>query len=226
MCGRYTLSTQAERIAEYFELDTPPSLAPRYNIAPSQEVPIVRQVNHHRHLDMVRWGLVPSWAKDLKIGYKMINARAETVAEKPAYRAAFQRRRCLVVADGFYEWSPMNGKQPYWIGLQDHAPLAFAGLWEHWDDKGTGEHIESCTIIVTDANQQMSAIHHRMPVILPKQSWREWLDPNLHTPEPLQELLLPYAGELLSYPVSRNVNSPKNDFKELMEPLVGNEGVG
>jgi putative SOS response-associated peptidase YedK len=174
----------------------------------------------------VRWGLVPSWARDLKIGYKMINARAETVAEKPAYRAAFQRRRCLVVADGFYEWSPMDGKQPYWIGLPDHGPLAFAGLWEHWDDQATGEHIESCTIIVTDANQQMSAIHNRMPVILPRTTWNEWLDPNLHTPEPLQELLVPYEGELLTYPVSRNVNSPRNDFKELMEPLVGDGGLG
>jgi len=198
----------------------PDGLAPRYNIAPSQPVPIIRQIDHHRHLDSVRWGLVPSWAKDPKIGYKMINARAETVAEKPSFRTAFKHRRCMVIADGFYEWkSTSSGKQPYWIGLPDRELMAFAGLWEHWTHKITGEQIESCTIIVTQANNQMSTLHERMPVILHKKDYGLWLDPDLHTAEPLQSLLTPYSGMMMTYPVSREVNSPKNDDESLIAPV-------
>lgn len=222
MCGRYTLTTPAAQIADYYELDTvPTSLAPRYNIAPSQQVPTIHQMGG-RQLVMLRWGLVPSWAKDIRIGSKMINARAETVAEKPSFRAAFKRRRCLVIADGFYEWvTTGKQKQPYWIGLQDRAPMAFAGLWEHWTDPSTNEPLETCTIIVTQANRQISALHERMPVILEKEHYSLWLDPEFHSPGPLKELLIPYRKKLITYPVSRDVNSPRNNNERLIEPVTG-----
>jgi putative SOS response-associated peptidase YedK len=165
MCGRYTLRISVDSLVEAFEIEEyPPSLNPSYNIAPTQEVAAVVEEDEKRKLEMLRWGLIPSWAKDPAIGNKMINARAETVSEKPSFRKAFKVRRCLILADGFYEWQKTdNGKQPYHIKMQDDSPFAFAGLWETWKN---GEEIRSCTIITTDANDLMGEIHHRMPVIL------------------------------------------------------------
>ena len=165
MCGRYLITTPVEAIRQIFKVDQRPNLAARYNVAPTQSVPIIRRNEDGRELVMARWGLVPFWAKDLKIGARMINARAETVAEKPAFRDAFRRRRCLVIADGFYEWRKVDGgKQPYLIRLKGAAPFAFAGLWERWTDKESDERIESCTIIVTEANALIAPIHDRMQI--------------------------------------------------------------
>src|SRR5262249_19686163 len=156
-----------------------------------------------RELAMLKWGLIPSWAKDAAIGYRMINARADTVAQKPSYRSAFRRRRCLLVADGFYEWQKTNDKkQPFFIGMKDESPFAFAGLWEHWENP-EGEPIESCTIITTEANDLVKEIHDRMPVILPPKNYPVWLDPEVQDPEKLQKLLAQYpAKEMRAYPVS------------------------
>lgn len=221
MCGRYTNSKPPEVFGQLFgapvrSLD----FVPRYNIAPSTDVLACRDLPETgRELTQLRWGLIPSWAKDAKIAYHTINARAETVAEKPAYRAAFRRRRCLIAADGFYEWKPDTPKkQPYHIRLKGGAPFAFAGLWERWEREGNA--IESCTIIVTTANELVATIHDRMPVILPPVHYDRWLDPRLHDPEALKPLLRPYpAGEMEAWRVSTLVNSPKNDRPELIEPL-------
>src|SRR5215203_6975021 len=163
MCGRYTLATPANNLVEQFEIEEYPSasIAPSYNIAPTQEVAAVLVEEEKRKLEMLRWGLIPAWADDPSIGNKMINARAETVSEKPSFRKAFKVRRCLILADGFYEWQKTDdGKQPYHIKMQDDSPFAFAGLWEIWGMNG--EKIRSCAIITTDANQLMHEIHHRM----------------------------------------------------------------
>jgi len=170
-----------------------------------------------RVLEPMHWGLIPFWAESAHSRYRMINARAETVAEKPAYRQAYRHRRCLIPADGFYEWQEANGKQPYYIQRKDHEPLVFAGLWEHWDGP-QGECLDSCTIIVTLANTQLMAIHERMPLILPPQRWEVWLDEK--TPlATLQAMLIPYPGkDLTLFPVSRRVNNPRNDDEALIRP--------
>jgi putative SOS response-associated peptidase YedK len=171
-----------------------------------------------RQFRLLRWGLVPSWSKDLTIGSKLINARAETVAEKPSFRAAFKRRRCLILADGFYEWQRQNGqKQPYYFQITDHQPFAFAGLWEHWETEETV--VESCTIITTEANEMLRSLHDRMPVILPPETYDQWLHSS--TPvEQLQALLHPYDPESMqSYPVSTLVNSPSHENPDCIEPL-------
>lgn len=222
MCGRYTLTADPTELAAYFDLDTVPTLEPRFNIAPTQSVPVIRAVPElGRHLDLVRWGLIPVWAKDRAIGNRMINARADTVAVKPAFRAALRHRRCLVVADGFYEWRQVDGhKQPYWIGFEGRTPFAFAGLWEHWQDRSSGERVESCAIITTDANPLVRTVHDRMPVILPPQHFDAWLDPQQTAAEPLLALLKPHADtDMIAYPVSRNVNNPRNDEAELLAPV-------
>ncbi len=222
MCGRYTLTTDPAALAEHFDLtEVPADLPPHYNIAPTQQVPIVRQVEGlGRRLDRVHWGLIPSWAKDPSMGNRMINARAETLAERPAFRAAFRHRRCLVAADGFYEWKPIDGnKQPYWIGLQDRRPLAFAGLWEHWDARDGSDTVESCTIVTTDADTVVRPLHERMPVILRPEDYDAWLDPQAK-PDALQHLLTPFESEeLVAYPVSRAVNNPRNDNPDLLLPV-------
>jgi len=224
MCGRYTLTTTPRRLAEHFHLDgVPAEFAPRHNIAPTQSVPIVRQVEGlGRHLDWVHWGLVPSWAEDPHIGNRLINARAETVAHKPAFRSALRHRRCLIPCDGFYEWKPTHGaKQPYWIGLQDRAPFAFAGLWEHWESKDGEEVLESCTIITTDANDLVAQLHDRMPAILTPDEYDRWLEPAGAEGE-LVELLRPcFTEDMIAYPVSRNVNNPRNDSPDLLLPVQG-----
>jgi len=219
MCGRFTLRTPAKDIAEVFNLDHVPDLQLRFNIAPSQNVAAVRldREGRKRELTMLRWGLIPFWADDPKTGYKMINARAETVAKKPSFRNAFKKRRCLIVADGFYEWQKTNGKkQPFLIHMQDDRPFAFAGLWERW--KGGDEVIESCTIIVTETNEVLEPIHDRMPVILSPDDYDFWLDSEFEGKEKLEEMLRPYTGDdLEAYPVSTMVNNPTNDVEECVE---------
>jgi putative SOS response-associated peptidase YedK len=167
---------------------------------------------------MLHWGLIPFWADDPKLGSKLINARAETVADKPAFRSAFRHRRCLIVADGFYEWQQQeNGKQPFYLRLKDDRPFALAGLWEHWEEDG-GEAIDSCTILTTDANELTSPIHSRMPVILDPKDYDMWLDSSVRKSESLQSLLRPYASEKMeAYPVSKTVNRPTNDRPECIE---------
>lgn len=220
MCGRFTLSQPVEAIVSVFQLSEVPKLEPRYNIAPTQLVPTLHQIQRDkRQFQMLRWGLIPSWAKNPAIGNKLINARAETVAEKPSFRSAFRHRRCLVIADGFYEWRRQDGKkQPFYFRLQDGQPFAFAGLWEHWQNPN-GEVIDSCTIITTEANETLQPIHDRMPVILNPKDYDSWLDP-MEKPEQLQQLLQPYSStNMTSYPVSTKVNKPTNDTPELINSL-------
>ena len=212
MCGRFALPTP-EEITGHFNLKKKPNLEPRYNIAPSQNIAVVRLTPHtpERELALLRWGLIPFWAKDRKIGYKMINARAESVADKPAFRAAFRQRRCLIPATGFFEWSHKNKtKQPYFIKLKDSNILAFAGLWEHWAGRD-GEVIDSCTIITTGANETVGNIHDRMPVIIEPKLYDRWLDPGAEETN-LLSLFTPFPDKkILAYPVGIEVNNPKND---------------
>jgi putative SOS response-associated peptidase YedK len=222
MCGRYTLSTPVDKLAEEFGLAGPlPGLQSSYNIAPTQEVPAVVASNGGRRLEMLRWGLIPSWADDPEIGSRMINARSETVAEKPSFRRAFKERRCLIPADGFYEWRKENGgKQPYHFRMKDGRPFAFAGLWESWDRYGDGE-IQSCTILTTGANDLVSDIHHRMPVILPHEDYELWLTSTIREPDQLLPLLAPYPADgMEAYPVSRRVNNPSNNEPGCVESVA------
>ena len=225
MCGRFTLRTPAHRLAEAFGVCDLPNLAPRYNIAPSQDVAAVRRAEDGdgRELVLLRWGLVPYWAKDPAIGNRMINARAETVAEKPAFRAAFRRRRCLVAADGFYEWQKTadGKKQPWFIRLADDAPFAIAGLWERWKSP-QGDAVESCTLITTAANETLGPIHDRMPVILAPDAWDAWLAPESASAGALTALLRPYTGDgLTAQRIGRLVNDPRSDEPACIAPLEG-----
>ena len=220
MCGRYTLRTPIDILAKGFEIEKyPSSITPNYNVAPTQEVAAVVEEDDKRKLEMLHWGLIPSWAKDPAIGNKMINARAETVSEKPSFRKAFKVRRCLILADGFYEWQKTDdGKQPYHIKMQDDSPFAFAGLWETWKD---GEEIRSCTIITTDANDLMKEIHHRMPVILHPEDYAMWLDSDFDEKDPLTTLLKLYPADAMqAYAVSRRVNKPSNNEPSVLEPAA------
>jgi putative SOS response-associated peptidase YedK len=218
MCGRFTLAAPAAEIADFFEVDARLNLRPRYNIAPTQEIPVVRAKEEGRELALLRWGLVPAWAKDPAIGNRMINARAESVAEKPAFRAAFKARRCLVPADGFYEWQRAGKrKQPFYIRRKDRAPFAFAGLYERWHDRAESESLETFAIITTEPNSLMAPIHNRMPVIIPEEAYDRWLDPE-ETGDP--DLLVPYPEEeLTAYPISTWVNSPAHDDERCIEPV-------
>lgn len=223
MCGRFTLTElQPDVLIARFDLrgDLPP-LAPRYNIAPTQPVAIVRRETSDspNRLAIVRWGLVPAWAQDPRLGSRLINARAESLHEKPSFRAAFRRRRCLVLADGFYEWQalPDGGKQPIFITLVERGPFAFAGLWERWSDPHSGGELETCTIITTAPNALLAPIHTRMPAILPREHYALWLDPQQTDPGILLPLLAPYPAEALqAWPVSRRVNDPAHDDPELI----------
>lgn len=222
MCGRYTL-TRPTDLVEELGVATTQELAPRYNVAPTQDLPVVRagKESAGRELAVMRWGLIPSWAKDPKIGNRMINARSETAAEKPSFRNAMKRRRCLVLADGFYEWAKVGGaKQPHYIHLKDRRPFVFAGLWEHWaKDPETGP-IDSFTILTTHANERVRPLHDRMPVILPAEHYDLWLDPGAQDTAALAPLLRPYPDDEIEYePVSRLVNNPKNDVPQCVEPL-------
>lgn len=227
MCGRFSQTQSAAVIADQFQVDSVPPLSPRYNIAPTQPVSVVlySAERQGRQFEQLRWGLIPAWAKDPSIGARMINARAETVAEKPAFRTAFRRRRCLVLADGFYEWQQVGRKkQPFYFHLQERKPFAFAGLWEQWEDKSTGEAIASCTLLTTEPNALLQTVHDRMPVILEPENYDVWLDPSVQAPEQLQPLLDPYAAEaMIGYAVSPEVNRPSNDSPACIQRLQPEE---
>jgi putative SOS response-associated peptidase YedK len=218
MCGRFTLRTPTPVLIKEFDLATGPELQPRYNVAPTQDVAVVRHdPRQQRELSLLRWGLVPFWAKDISIGNRLINARSETAAEKPAFRAAFQRRRCLVLADGYYEWTPAGKqKQPYWIRMTGDRPFAMAGLWERWtgpDDQQPP--LESCTILTTDSNELTSDLHDRMPVILDSKHWEMWLDAEFHARQFLEPLLAPYPSDAMQVdPVSTFVNNARHEGVE------------
>jgi putative SOS response-associated peptidase YedK len=218
MCGRFTLRSSSTKVAETFGLSEAPLFEPRYNIAPTQPVAAVRATPEGRQLASLRWGLIPSWADDPSIGYRMINARSETVATKPSFRSAFKNRRCLIPADGYYEWQKTDGKkQPYLIGMRDGTPFAFAGLWEHWE-RGQ-EPIESCTILTTAANDLTGPIHDRMPVILDPKDFDLWLDPQVQDPKALEPFLRPHVAEtMMAYQVSTLVNNPRNEDPRCVEP--------
>ncbi len=219
MCGRFTLRTSPQEVAKTFGLLDVPDYRLRYNVAPTQQVLTITLRDGKRQGSIRCWGLVPSWADDPKIGYRLINARADTVASKPSFRSAFKRSRCLVVADGFYEWKKgvdAKTKQPFYIRLKKDRPFAFAGLAERWSRNG--ETIESCTLITTDPNELMAEIHDRMPAILPADDYDLWLDPEFEGKEKLVSLLRPYpADEMTAYPISTLVNSPKNDVPACIE---------
>jgi putative SOS response-associated peptidase YedK len=221
MCGRFTLTVDASELqASLPWLNVPDELQPRYNIAPTQPVAVVPNDGKNQ-LDFFIWGLIPSWAKDPTIGSRMINARSETIAEKPAFRVPFRRRRCLILADGFYEWRQVPGQKakiPMYIRLKDEKPFSFAGLWDIWHS-ADGSEVLSCTIITTQPNPLLRSIHNRMPVILPESAYPLWLSPEEEDPHKLQSLLVPYpAGEMMAHPVSTAVNSPANESPELILP--------
>jgi putative SOS response-associated peptidase YedK len=221
MCGRFTLTVTPEQLQQAIPgLSVPSGMAPRYNIAPSQPVAVVPNDGLLK-LDYYVWGLIPSWAKDPSIGSRMINARGETLAEKPSFRAAFRRRRCLILADGFYEWQQTPGgktKTPMYIRLKSGEPFAFAGLWESWNSPD-GSQVLSCAIITTTPNALMEPIHNRMPVILPAAAYERWLEPGESNPAQLQALIQPYPAEdMLAYPVSTLVNRPENDVAACIQP--------
>lgn len=220
MCGRFILMSPGRLVAEHFLLSREPELKPRYNIAPSQQVAAVRvaAASDGRELVHLTWGLVPFWAKDRKLGYKMINAMCETVAQKPAFRAAFRERRCLVPADGFYEWKREAGhKQPYLIQVETAGLFAFAGLWERWTGP-EGEVVESCTILTTRANELVASIHDRMPVILNPEDYALWLDKTVKRSDQLSHLFVPYpAAHTTVRAVRARVNSPSNDDPSCIE---------
>lgn len=222
MCGRFTLTVSSEVLAEQFSLEAVPPLEPRFNIAPTQAVAVVwlRPGRMARELAILQWGLIPSWADDPAIGSRLINARAETVAEKPAFRSAFKHRRCLMLADGFYEWQGKGKqRQPYYFRMQDGRPFAFAGLWERWMG-ADGSDIETCALITTEANSLVRRTHERMPVILQPRDYDLWLDPKLQEPARLQAALRPYPPEAMeARPVSTRVNSPFEDEPDLITPL-------
>jgi putative SOS response-associated peptidase YedK len=228
MCGRFTLRTPASELIRLFSLLNQPDLFPRYNIAPTQPVACVRQNDKaERTLSDLRWGLVPFWAKDLKIGARMINARGETVATKPSFRTAFKKRRCLIPVDGFYEWKRLGPKQkqPYLIEMKSRHPFALAGLWEEWSpqDDPQATSVESCSIITTAANELMSSLHDRMPVIVDESDFDKWLDPR-SKPVELESLIKPYTSQPMQVrAVSRVVNNARNEIPECVVPLDESE---
>ncbi|MCC6869548.1 MAG: SOS response-associated peptidase [Burkholderiales bacterium] len=219
MCGRYELHTHPAVLALAFGLPFPPEIRPRYNIAPMQDVPIVRATRSgSRELAQVRWGLVPRWAKDASIGARMINARAETVATKPAYRTALRWHRCLIPADGFYEWAigPDGTKHPMHVAMKDGGPFAFAGLSERWRTP-SGDTLDTCTVITTAANTLLAPVHDRMPAIIAPADYARWLDSEI---QEVADLLAPYPPEAMRYvQVSTRVNSVRNDDATLIEPV-------
>jgi len=222
MCGRFTLYAKGEILAGEFGVSGVPPEPPRYNIAPSRPVMAVRaDAAGGREAALLRWGLVPSWSKDPAVGSRLINARSETVREKPSFRNAFRRRRCLIPASGFYEWLQKGrGKQPYYIRMRDGRVFAFAGLWERWEAPEGGA-VETCTILTTGANAVLAPIHDRMPVILARPEYGKWLDPALKDADSLVPLLAPFPGDgMVAYPVSPRVNAPSADDEDCVAPLA------
>ncbi|VEF46893.1 YoqW protein [Bacillus freudenreichii] len=219
MCGRYSLFANRDELVDRFQIFNGEDLEwiERFNIAPSQNVIAIVKDEHGNRAGFLKWGLVPSWANDPKIGFKMINARAETADQKPSFKRLLKRRRCLIAADGFYEWIKQkdNVRQPYRFELKTQEPFAFAGLWDRWESGD--EVIHSCTIITTEANDLVKEVHDRMPVILTKDAEEIWLDRSIEDTERLKRILLPYDMEkMAAYPVSTLVNSPKNDTREIL----------
>ena len=222
MCGRYTLAVQLDLIADRFaSVAEFTQLAPRFNIAPGQLAPVVVSTDEKRQLRMMKWGLVPSWAKEESIGYKMINARAETLGEKPSFRKALEQRRCIIPADGFYEWRKEpdgKTKTPIRIVLKDRSLFGFAGLWERWRNPKS-EDLLTFTIITTAPNSLVESVHNRMPVILSKEAENLWLGSSVRNTQSLTELLKPYAADQMEmFPVSRTVNNPRSDSPECIRP--------
>ena len=225
MCGRFTLTMTDDEIEQLFEVEGVPKLPARHNVAPTQPVIGIRETPEGvREAALLKWGLIPHWSKDMGIGARMINARGETVADKPSFRTPFKRRRCLVPANGFYEWQERGGgKQPHYIHMQDGSPLAMAGLWDAWQ-QGEEAYIESCTIITTSPNDVVRPLHDRMPVILEPEDWSLWLDTSIEDASQLLPLLEPCPGEAMAaYPVSRHVNNPRNDDAKCIAPAGGPE---
>lgn len=221
MCGRFSLITEVQHLLHYFELVTaPPFPGARFNIAPTQDVAAVVAVDGERHLEYFHWGLIPFWARDRKIAASTINARAETVAQKPAFRQPFRRHRCLIPADGFYEWHGRPGHKQVWrIEPQEHQALfAFAGLWDSWEHNG--EMVRSCTIIVTEANETIRPVHERMPLVLPREAWDVWLDPTSDLAAVERLLQQPSMPPLRLYRVGSHVNNPRNDDPQCLQPLA------
>ncbi|MBC7931476.1 MAG: SOS response-associated peptidase [Rubrivivax sp.] len=220
MCGRFTQKSPSKKIAKKFEVEEVPPLVERYNVAPTQAVLGIRDSSGGREGSFFQWGLIPSWAKDAAIGNKLINARSETVSEKPSFREAFARRRCLVPVDGFYEWSRQGEKkQPYYFHMKDEEPFAIAGLWERWE--GEESPLETCTLLTTGANELLAPYHDRMPVIVKPEDYGLWLDADVRRADQLTPLLSPYPhDEMIACAVSRLVNSPSNDDSRLVEPLA------
>jgi putative SOS response-associated peptidase YedK len=219
MCGRFAQRSDPKRLAKEFKVAEVPQVEARYNIAPTQEILAVRELADGREMAFFKWGLVPSWAKDTSMGARLINARAETVEEKPSFREAFKRRRCIIPADGFYEWRRTAGKkQPFFFRMRDESPFGFAGLWERWE--GEGKAIESCTILTTEANEVLNLVHDRMPVILHPEEYALWLGGDERQRGLLKELLRPYPTDaMVGYPVSPLVNSPRSKGSELISEL-------
>ena len=221
MCGRYARYSAVRRFGELFDTPAGFELAASYNVAPSNAVLVARNASWGgRELITLKWGLVPSWSKEPKTEFSTLNARAETVAEKPTFRSAFRHRRCLIAADGFYEWGGREGrKQPYYIRLASKSPFAFAGIWEHWER--AGESLDSCSILVTGANEILRSIHDRMPVIFSPASYDLWLDPAVRDPAKLKHLLVPYPAFLMAmHAVSARVNNVRNNDPTLISPLT------
>jgi putative SOS response-associated peptidase YedK len=220
MCGRFALTAPASTIAEIFQVDVLPDVLPRYNVAPTSDILCVVEENGARTAQTFKWGLIPFWAKDRKIANQTLNARAETVASKPAFRSAFKRRRLLIVADGFYEWERKDKKTrlPHLFQTKDGKPFAMAGLWERWTDPESGDELRTCSIVTTTPNPLMEPIHDRMPVMLPEHAWDTWLDPEVNDPAALQELLVPFpADKMKERRVSTKVNDVRNKGADVQE---------
>ena len=223
MCGRFTLSASPTSLTDTFPgFELPDQLTPRYNITPTQDVAVVAN-NNPGKIDLFRWGLIPSWAKDPTIGNRMINARSETLSQKPSFRTAYRRWRCLILADGYYEWRKEPGggaKTPFYIRMASEKPFAFAGLWEQWQPSRDADAVLSCTILTCPPNEMLEQIHHRMPVILDYDAYDLWLEPNNQPPAEMNHLLKPYpAEEMTAYPVSSLVNRPQNDTPAYTLPI-------
>jgi putative SOS response-associated peptidase YedK len=226
MCGRAKLETDVSEIKIAFRIPPEyptPNFAPSWNVAPTDNLPIVRYDGKagHRTLDLMRWGLVPYWAKDIKIGFSTINAMAETVDTKPVFREAFVRRRCLVPVDSFYEWKKLDAKtrQPYAIAVADRPLMALAGLWETWKSRASNETIRSFTIVTTTPNELCADLHNRMPVILSSETWSTWLGEEPAEVDQLKSILVPYTGDMVAWPVSQRVGNVKNNDASLIEPI-------
>ena len=217
MCGRFTIFIPLDQLVKLFNIFDPPPLMPSYNVCPGQQIPAVRCMADINKLDYLHWGLIPSWAKDKSISHKLINARAETVMEKPSFRYAFHSHRCLIPANGFYEWLQLNGnKTPHYIRLKDDNPMMFAGLWEHWKSP-EGEAVESCSIITTASNTLLQSLHDRMPAILSQGEYAQWLSAETK-PQDLVQMLRPFPSDLMEYyPVNSLVNSPRNNSPDLIK---------